>query len=100
MVHGDCVGRTPAEAALPGKAGAPACVGLKVKTGARGDPDSRIACSYPPSSGWSYINPMLPRSTVVGLSAQATPARGPKLLRSILKLCDEASGAFATPSGY
>ncbi len=97
-VHGDCTGRTPVPAAA-GNAGAPAWVPLKVYAGALGEPDSCKACSYAPSSAWSYMTPVLARSTVRGFSVQATPARGPKLFLSILKFCDDASGAAGSPLG-
>src|SRR5438270_12809947 len=44
--------------------------------------------------------PVLARRTVSGLIAHATPARGPKLFLSVLKLCVDASGASDRPAGY
>src|SRR5262245_40462064 len=61
--HGDCGGTVPV-ATDPGKPGAPAAVLANVNTGARGDPDSCSACSYGPRIGWSYMTPVLARSTV------------------------------------
>src|SRR5580704_18739048 len=87
-------------ATVPGNAGAPGCVPLKLYTGARGDPVCCSACSYAPRSAWSYMTPVLARSTVVEFADHATPTRGPQLFLSMLKLCDAASGASLRPSGY
>src|SRR5262245_64023332 len=99
MAHGDWTATVPPETP-PGNAGAPADVPLKLKTGARGEPLNCSACSYPPRIGWSYMIPMLPRSTVLSSSDHATPTRGPKLFLSMLNWCDCTSGASAMPAGY
>src|SRR5262245_47889267 len=99
MAQGDWTAAVPLPQ-LFGNGGAPADVPLRVHTGARGDPESCSACSYPPRIGWSYMMPVLPRRTVLSLTDHATPTRGPKLFRSVLKLCVCASGASAMPSGY
>src|SRR5262245_41254582 len=69
--HGDCGGTVPVDTE-PGKPGAPAAVLANVKIGARGDPDSCSACSYGPRIGWSYMMPVLARSTVWSSNDHAT----------------------------
>src|SRR5581483_746252 len=63
----------PAEAAF-GNAGAPGVVPLKLYGAERdGAADCPYACSYPPRIGWSYMMPVLARTTVFASAAHATP---------------------------
>src|SRR5206468_12870468 len=91
------LGNGGAPAVAPAAAAVPLnryCVALD------GAAEMASACSYPPSMAWSYMMPVLARTTVCGFTAHATPSRGPKLFLSVLKLCDVVSGASARPSGY
>src|SRR2546425_13303896 len=79
---------------LPGKAGAPALVGLSVVVKDFGSPFLRIASSYKFSSGGSYMIPEDARRTVFASlsSVHEKPARGAKLFLSFLKLCARGLG--------
>src|SRR5262245_33750840 len=99
-----CVGRAKPGgrlASVPGKAGAPALVGLSVLEKLRGSPLRRIASSYRFKSGGSYIRPVEARSTVLASlsSDQEKPKRGAKLFLSVLKPDDSGLAANARASG-
>ena len=83
-----------------GKAGAPAVVGVADTVTRSGEPLNCTAFSYAIRIGWSYISPVLARTTVCGSMAHAAPARGPKLFLSRLNFCENENGESARASGY
>src|SRR3954452_7150516 len=102
MVAIDCVGSVKpggTSARVPGTAAAPPAVGDSDTVNVFGDPLNCRAFSYAIRIGWSYIRPVLARTTVRGFSVQATPARGPRLFLSALNCWLPANGALATPGG-
>ena len=103
IVEIDCVGSVNPGGAfdrLFGNAGAPVAPGPTDAVNSLGDPLNCSAFSYAIRIGWSYINPVLARTTVRGSSVHATPPRGPKLFLSMLNFCEYEKGESARASGY
>src|SRR5918992_873414 len=80
-----------------GNAGAPGVVGWNRAAARALVPSAVSACSYIASNGWSYIKPLLARTTVRRSSptVQTTPNRGPQLFLSRRKSRDASNGAAA-----
>src|SRR5438132_6768051 len=80
---------------LPGNRGAPAVVGDTVTERSAGDPFNWSAFSYAERIGWSYMMPVLARTTVRSPTLQARPTRGPKLFLSTLNFWEYENGESA-----
>src|SRR5262245_40001224 len=99
----DCVGSAKPGGAferLPGNAGAHAAPDPTDAVKSFGDPLNCSAFSYAIRIGWSYISPVLARTTVRESRVHAMPPRGPKLFLSMLNFCEDENGESARASGY